>query len=235
MDVVRTRRTLCIAVAAGLLGATALAASSCSSKSGGTFSSGDDGPLAGDDGGGGTSSGGGSSSGGFGSSSGLNLGEGGMGTGMCKDGTYAGMYECSFNYSPGADGSVDDAGFNDAGFIITGNISFQLSQDQSSGENFLDMASGSFGGGCCAIIPGMPLFNLDAGLTGQLNCHSGMFTGMLNNGSYSGFGMNGTFSGPLTSLYGLDDAGTYSFIEGKWNLAVPGQGTCDGIWSAKLQ
>jgi hypothetical protein len=234
MDVVRTRRTLYIAVAAGLLGATALAASSCSSKSGGTFSSGDDGSVAGDDGGGGTSS----SGGGTGSSSGLNLGGsgGGTGNGICKDGTYSGTYECSFILDQSADGG-GDAGFDDAGFLITGNISFQLTQDPSSGESFVDKASGNFGGSCCG-----GLFTLDAGVSGQLNCNSGVFDGLLSNGGYYFLALpgatgpaNGSFSGPLDSKYGPDDAGTYSFLNGTWNLTVPGQGYCPGIWSAQLQ
>jgi hypothetical protein len=232
MDVVRSRRAQYIAAAAGLLALTALAASSCSSKgSGGSFSQGDDaGSGGGDDSGFGASSGGGGSSSGGGTSSGFSLGEGGSGV-TCKDGTYAGTYQCSFNYNPNADGgTTDDGGFNDAGFVISGDISFQLKQDQTSGENFLSMASGNFGGGCCAIIPGMPLFTLDAGVSGQLNCNSRMFTGTLSNGSYTGFGMTGTFAGPLTSEYDGK-----SFIMGKWNLTVPGQGTCDGIWSATLQ
>ncbi|MGH7439366.1 MAG: hypothetical protein ACRENE_27070 [Polyangiaceae bacterium] len=235
MNVVRTRRTLCIAVAAGLLGLTVVAASSCSSKSGGTFSSGDDGPGGGgqDGSSSGASGGGGGSSGGFGTSSGLNLssgggGSGGMGTGTCKDGTYAGLYQCSFNYNPGADGGAGcDGGFDDAGFVISGNISFQLAQDLSSGESFTDKASGGFGGTCCA-----GLFSLEAGVSGQLKCGSGVFTGTLSNGSYTGFFMTGSFSGPLDSQY---NGTTYSFVDGTWNLTVPGQGTCCGIWSANLQ
>lgn len=232
MVVVLSRRAKYIAAAAGLLAVTALGASSCSSKSGSpVFAGGDDGGGAGDDSGfGGGSSGGGSS--GTGSSSGFNLGDGGggggMGTGTCKDGTYSGTYQCSFNYDPNADGgTMSDAGFNDAGFVITGNISFQLMQDMSSGESFIDKAQGSFGGTCCA-----GLFSLDAGVSGQLNCNSGVFTGMLSNGSYSGFFMMGSFSGPLNSQY---NGNTFSFVDGTWNLTVPGQGTCVGIWSANLQ
>ncbi len=231
MDVVLSRRAKYIAAAAGLLALTALGASSCSSKSGSpVFAGGEEGGGAGSD----DSGSGASSSGGGGSSSGFNLGDGGgggMGTGTCKDGTYAGAYACSFVVGPDCS-DAGDAGFNDAGFVITGNISFQLTQDQSSGESFLDKASGDFGGGCCAIIPGMPTFSLDAGVSGQLNCNSGMFTGMLSNGSYTGFGMTGTFGGPLDSQYNGSNS---AFVDGKWQLTVPGQGCCTGIWSANLQ
>jgi hypothetical protein len=236
MDVVLSRRAKYIAAAAGLLALTALGASSCSSKSGSPVFGGTDdgGGSGGDDSGFGASSSGAGSSSGTGSSSGFNLGDagaGGMGNGTCKDGTYAGMYACSFVVGPDCS-DAGDAGFNDGGFVITGNISFQLAQDQSSGESFLDKASGSFGGGCCAIIPGMPTFSLDAGVSGQLNCNSGEFMGMLSNGSYTGFGMTGTFGGPLNSQY---NGANSAFVDGKWQLTVPGQGCCTGIWSANLQ
>lgn len=226
--------------AAGLLAVTALAASSCGSKSSGTgFTSDDGGGSTGDDGQASTSS----SSGGYGgssgnsasggSSSGLHLADAGggnssctSGTGTCMSGTYTGTYSCSFSYDPNADGGAADASYDDAGFDITGNISFQLNQAMGSGESFMDTASGTFGGTCCA-----GLFTISANFGGTLDCNSGQFTGNLTNGSYTGFFMMGTFGGPLGSCY---DGKTSSFVGGTWSLTVPNEGTCVGIWSASL-
>lgn len=223
--------------AAGFLAATAFAGASCSSKGGSTGFGSDDGGGPGDDAQGGTSSsssgssggGSGSSSGSTGSSSGLVLPDAGgppactTGTGSCMSGNYAGTYSCSFAYDPNADGGATDASYNDAGFDITGNISFQLNQDLASGESFIDMASGMFGGTCCA-----GLFTLNADLGGQLNCNNGTFTGTLTNGTYSGFFMKGSFGGPITACYD----GQSSSFSGKWSLTVPNEGTCVGIWTA---
>ncbi len=222
--------------AAGLLAACTLAGTSCSSKSSG-FGTDDGGPTGDDAQGSTSSSGGGGGSSGVGSggsSSGLNLGDGSgnggagsctTGTGSCMSGTYAGTYSCSFSYDPNADGGPSDASYDDAGFDITGNISFQLNQDLASGESFIDMASGTFGGTCCAN-----LFTLNATLGGQLNCNSGTFTGDLTNGTYTGFFMMGTFGGPITACYD----GRSSTFTGQWSLTVPSEGTCVGIWTASL-
>ncbi len=200
-------------------------ATACGSKGPTGFVAGaDDGGAAdgGDDG-----SGGGSSSGG-GTSSGLSLGDGsgssgaGLGTGTCKDGTYSGTFQCSFQFNSdgGAAGAAADAG----GLMITGTISFQLMQQTGTGETFMDTASGSFSGTAATF------FAISATVGGTLNCNTGVFTGTLSNGMYSGFlFLNGTFSGPLTSDY---NGTTFSFVNGMWNLTVPGQGSCPGTWTA---
>jgi hypothetical protein len=216
-------------LAAGFAAVLSLSAAACSTKSSGGFSSDDASGGSGDDGasGGGSSS---SSSGGSGggSSSGLNLNDagnaGGMGNGTCKDGMYAGTYECSFNFS--ADGGPVDTegGFNDAGFVVTGPLSFSLTQNTGSGESFIDTASGNFGGTCC-----LNLFTISSTLNGSLNCNTGTFTGTLTDGGYTGLGMMGTFSGPLGSQYNGTNA---AFVDGTWSLDVPGAGTCVGDWNA---
>jgi hypothetical protein len=201
----------------------------CSSKSSAGFSPGGDDSgvdAAGDDGAGG----GGSSSGGSGgSSSGFSLGEGGassggLGTGTCQDGLYTGTYQCSFDFSPDG-GAVDtEGGFNDAGFVVSGPLSFTLMQSGTSGESFIDTASGTFGGTCC-----LGLFTITSNLSGMLNCNTGTFSGALSDGGYTGLGMMGAFSGPLSSGY---DGTNFTFVDGTWALNVPMYGTCVGIWTA---
>lgn len=223
-------RNAVLACAALLFSAT-LSATACSSKSSTSFGStnGDDGGngVGTDDGG---SSSGGSSNGG--SSGGINLGDArgsssGLGTGTCKDGTYTGMYTCTFNFNDGGPaGAAGDAG----GLVITGNLSFQLLHDMSSGESFIDTASGMFGGTCC-----LGAFSIASTLGGTLNCNSGTFSGTLTNGTYMGTGiwalffMNGTFNGPLTADY---NGSTFAFENGTWDLKVPGIGDCPGTWTA---
>jgi hypothetical protein len=217
------------ALGAGLAALVAVCASACSSKSPGGFSSGDDagGEAGGDDG---SSYGGSSSGSGGGSSGGLVLSDasngGGLGTGTCKNGMYSGMFMCAFAYDPNAEGgtSIPDAGFDGGGFVITGTISFQLMQDTASGESFIDTASGMLGGNCC-----LDLFSLQANVGGQLNCNSGAFNGSLAQGTYTGFGMTGSFSGPVIADY---DGKNSAFVNGQWDLTIPGQGTCVGIWTA---
>jgi hypothetical protein len=63
----------------------------------------------------------------------------------------------------------------------------------------------------------------------MLNCNTGSFDGMLSNGMYTGFFMTGQFSGPLGADY---NGTTFSFVNGTWNLAVPGAGNCIGTWGA---
>jgi len=150
---------------------------------------------------------------------------GGMGTGVCKDGVYSGTFQCTFVFNPDAGdaggGSVSaDAG----GLMITGNISFKLTQAMGNGESFIDTASGSFMGTAATF------FAISADVGGMLNCNTGVFTGTLSNGMYSGFlFLNGTFSGPLNSQY---NGTTFSFVDGTWLLTVPGEGACPGTWSA---
>jgi hypothetical protein len=201
-----------------------LAASpACSSKSPTQFASaGDDGGTAdgGDDGSGNSSGGGGTSSGGLSLEGGGS--SGGMGTGTCKDGTYTGTFQCTFVFG---DGGAPDAGADAGGLVVTGTISFHLMQQTGTGETFMDTASGMFSGDCC-----MKLFTISANVGGTLNCNSGTFKGDLTGGMYSGFiFIAGTFMGPLTADY---NGTTASFVNGAWNLTVPGQGTCPGTWTA---
>jgi hypothetical protein len=208
---------------AALLLSMPLSNAACSSKSSTSFGSMND-----DGGGGGGTDDGGSGGSSGGSSSGvINLGDGspgsssGLGTGTCKDGTYTGMYTCDFQFS---EGGTSSGGADGGGLTITGNISFQLMHDQSSGESFISTASGTFGGTCC-----LNLFSITSTLGGTLNCNSGTFTGMLSNGMWMGFFQSGPFSGPLMADY---NGNTSTFENGTWNLTVPGAGNCPGTWTA---
>jgi hypothetical protein len=147
---------------------------------------------------------------------------GGMGTGTCKNGTYSGTFQCTFMFDPdgGAASLASDAG----GLMITGNISFNLAQATGNGESFMDTASGSFMG------TAVTFFAISADVGGTLNCNTGVFSGSLTNGMYSGFiFLNGSFSGPLGSQY---NGTTFSFVNGTWLLSVPGEGSCPGTWTA---
>ena len=204
----------------------------CGSKSSG-FAPGDD--AGGDDAGkvGSTSSSGGSSSGlSSGGSSGSSSGgfsqgdSGGMGTGVCRTGTYSGPFSCGFYLDP--DSGVTppvDGGAADGGLAqITGTLSFALTQSLS-GELGQDTASGTFAISAGLFISGM------ATLGGTLDCGTGTFSGALTGGTYSVFFglLTGTFNGPLTSDY---NGTTFSFVNGVWSLTVPGEGYCQGEWSA---
>jgi len=184
--------------------------------------------------GGGTDSGEDAASSGSGSSSSggiLSLGDtgtsssGGMGTGVCKNGTYSGTFQCTFVFDPDAgDGGGGTVSADAGGLMITGNISFNLTQMTGSGESFMSTASGSFSGTAAAF------FSIMADVGGSLDCNSGVFNGTLTNGKYSGFiFINGTFSGPLDSQY---NGTTFSFVNGSWLLTVPGEGSCPGTWTA---
>lgn len=220
---------------AALLGAVG-SPMACSSKSSG-FDSNDDGGEAGSSGASsgssgasssGTSSGG--SSGSSGSSSGSfasqNDGAVGMGTGICKTGTYSGPFSCGFYFdmdagtTPPVDGGSADGGL----FEITGSLSFSLKQSMS-GELGQDVASGTFAISSGLFISGM------ATLGGTLDCSTGAFTGALSDGTYNVFfGLfTGSFDGPLTSEY---NGTTFSFVNGTWSLTVPGEGYCQGQWNA---
>jgi hypothetical protein len=160
----------------------------------------------------------------------FNLGDtgsssGGMGTGTCKNGTYSGTFQCTFVFNPDAgDAGGGTVSADAGGLMITGNISFNLTQNTGSGESFTSTASGSFSGTAAAF------FNIMADVGGTLNCNSGVFQGSLTNGMYSGFlFINGTFSGPLDSQY---NGTTFSFVDGTWLLTVPGEGSCPGTWTA---
>jgi len=148
---------------------------------------------------------------------------GGMGTGNCKDGTYSGTFQCTFMFDPDA-GAGSTASADAGGLMITGTLSFNLTQMTVNGESFIDTASGSFSGTAATF------FAISADVGGTLNCNSGVFNGTLTKGTYSGFlFINGTFSGPLNSQY---NGTTFSFVDGSWQLTVPGEGTCPGTWSA---
>jgi len=163
----------------------------------------------------------------------LNLGDtgtsiSGMGTGVCKDGTYSGTFMCTFIFDP--DAGADDAGEVSAdagGLPITGTISFQLTQNTGSGESFIDTASGTVNGTAATF------FTIMGNLGGTLNCNSGVFVGNLSNGAFMDDGpvklISGTFGGPLSSQY---NGTTFSFVDGQWLLTVPGEGRCKGTWSA---
>jgi hypothetical protein len=148
---------------------------------------------------------------------------GGMGTGNCKDGTYSGTFQCTFVFNPDA-GAGSTASADAGGLMITGTISFNLTQMTGNGESFIDTASGSFSGTAATF------FAISADVGGTLNCNSGVFKGNLTNGMYSGFlFINGTFSGPLDSQY---NGTTFTFVDGSWLLTVPGEGSCPGTWTA---
>jgi hypothetical protein len=212
----------------GALTASTLDAAGCSGRSPGAFAQSlqDGGEESGDDTGGTGDKAGFSS----GSSSGFNLGDtgtssGGMGTGMCKNGAYAGTFQCTFVFDADAgDASASTVSADAGGLMVTGNISFQLTQMVGNGESFIDTASGSFSG------TALTFFAIMADVGGTLNCNTGVFTGNLSNGTYSGFlFLNGTFSGPLDSQY---NGTTFSFVDGSWVLTVPGEGSCPGTWTA---
>jgi len=173
---------------------------------------------------GGSSSGGGSAGG---SSGGFTQGDsGGMGTGTCQTGTYSGPFSCGFYFDQDSGTTAPvDGGAPDGGLVqITGSLSFELAQSMS-GELGQDTASGTF-----AITAGL-LISGSATLGGTLDCASGSFTGALSGGRYSVFFglITGTFDGPLTSDY---NGKTFSFVNGGWSLTVPGEGYCQGQWSA---
>jgi hypothetical protein len=215
---------LALAAPAALLLPLLLASSGCSSKGHTQFgSTGDDGGAeGGDDGSPGSSGGSGSSSGGISLGDGGTSGGGGMGTGTCKDGTYSGTFQCTFVFG---DGGTSGGGADSGTLAVTGTISFHLMQNAASGESFMSTASGMFSGDCCN-----KLFTIGATVGGTLNCNSGTFNGSLTDGGYSGFiFLTGSFSGPLTADY---NGMTFSFVNGVWNLTVPGQGTCPGTWTA---
>jgi hypothetical protein len=217
-----------------LLGAGIVAAA-CGSNSSGNFGNQPGG--GGDDGGDtsssssgsgatGSGSGGGSSSSAFGISSG-----GGMGNGTCKTGEYAGTFTCEFFLG---DGGVDAAA--DSGLLsISGTLSFALTQNQTAGVGEgtgTDVAMGTFAANTGGFIAAT------ADLNGTLNCAQGIFTGSLTNGDYglatssSGMPLSGpgnTFMGPFNSDY---DGTTAAFVMGTWSMAIAGEGTCAGSWTA---
>lgn len=141
--------------------------------------------------------------------------------GTCKSGTYAGTFQCTFAFASDAGVITSDAG--DAGsLMITGNVSFRLTQVADGGPSFT--SSGTFSGAAGTF------FEISAVVGGTLDCDTGAFQGSLTNGMYSGFlFLNRTFSSPLDSEY---NAATFSFVDGTWLLTVPGEGTCPGTWTA---
>jgi hypothetical protein len=145
----------------------------------------------------------------------------GSDAGTCKSGTYAGTFQCTFAFASDAGVATSDAG--DAGsLMITGNVSFRLTQAADGGPSFT--SSGTFSGGAGTF------FEISAVVDGTLDCDTGVFQGSLTNGMYSGFlFLNGTFSSPLYSQY---NATTSSFVDGTWLLSVPREGTCPGTWTA---
>jgi hypothetical protein len=199
----------------------------CSSKSSALV--GDDSSDGGEEG---STSSSGSSSGSSGSSSSggfMQTDSGGMGTGVCKTGTYSGPFSCGFYFNQDAgtaapvDGGAADGGLGQ----IMGNLSFVLTQSQS-GELNQGLASGTFAISAGFFVTGMST------LSGTLDCNSGTFNGMLAGGTYSVFfGLfSGTFDGPLTSEY---NGKTASFVNGGWSLTIPGEGYCQGQWNANYQ
>jgi len=216
-----------------LLGAAAVAAA-CGSSSSGNFNGQ---PAGGDDAGdtASSSSGGattGSSSGGIGTSSFSVSSGGGMGNGTCKTGEYAGTFTCEFFLGDG--GGADAAA--DSGLLsIAGTLSFALTQNQTAGVGEgtgTDIAMGTFAANTGGFIAAT------ADLNGMLNCSQGIFTGSLTNGDYglatssSGMPLSGpgnTFMGPFNSNY---DGTTATFVGGTWSMAIAGEGTCSGSWTA---
>jgi hypothetical protein len=150
----------------------------------------------------------------------------GLGTGTCMTGTYSGPFSCGFYLDPDSGTTPPvDGGAADGGLLqVTGNLSFVLTQSMS-GELGRDTASGTFVINAGLFISGM------ATLGGTLDCSTGNFTGALTNGTYNVFFglLTGTFDGPLTSEY---NGNTLSFVNGAWSLTVPGEGYCQGQWSA---
>jgi hypothetical protein len=211
---------------AALVGAACLPLA-CGSKSSnlGQVDAGGDDATAGS-----TSSSGGVSSGGSSGSTGEfthpDSAGGGMGTGVCQTGMYSGSFSCGFYQDPDAGTTAPmDGGSAEGGILqIMGTLSFLLTQS-TSGELGQDMASGTFVIGAGFFVSGM------ATLAGTLDCASGLFTGMLANGTYSVFFglLTGTFDGPLTSDY---NGKTFSFVDGVWSLTIPGEGYCQGQWNA---
>jgi hypothetical protein len=212
----------------GPLSALALAVG-CSGRGGNTFggpSTGAD-PDAGaaDASAGPDGSGASNDAGGAGSSSGGSLfGDGsspasqcsGLGTGTCKDGTYKGNFSCMFEPDGGA-AAADSSAFPP----VAGTLTLKLTK--SSTDEFVDVASGTFTASSDGI-------NANATIGGTLDCNSGVFTGQLTNGTYSGwFVINGTFQGPLRACY---DGSNASFVDGSWVMTIAGAGTCPGGWSA---
>jgi hypothetical protein len=172
----------------------------------------------------------GSSSGSAGGSSGAFASQGdgaaGMGNGVCKTGTYSGPFSCGFYFDQDAGTTAPvDGGAVDGGLLqITGTLSFLLTQSMS-GELGQDVASGTF-----AISAGLSFISGMATLGGTLDCSTGVFTGALTGGTYNAFLIfTGTFDGPLTSEY---NGQTFSFVNGGWSLTIPGEGYCQGQWSA---
>jgi hypothetical protein len=217
-----------------LLGAGVVAAA-CGSSSSGNFN----GQTADGEEGGDTSSsssggivtgsggGGGSSSSAFSVSS----GGGGMGNGTCKTGEYAGTFTCEFFFGDGGQG---DAAADSGLLSVSGTLSFALMQNQSAGVGEgtgTDFAMGTFAANTGGFIAA------SADLNGMLNCSAGIFTGSLTNGDY---GLNGpggmplsgpgnTFQGPFNSDY---NGTTAKFVNGTWSMAIAGEGTCAGTWTA---
>jgi|SRR5579859_160304 len=140
----------------------------------------------------------------------------GLGTGACKDGTYTGNFSCLFEPDGGA-AAPDSSSFPQ----VAGTLSLKLTK--SATDEFVDVASGTFTASTNGI-------QAHATIGGTLDCNSGVFTGELTNGTYSGwFIINGTFQGPLRACY---DGSNASFVDGSWVMTVAGAGTCPGGWSA---
>lgn len=190
------------------------------------------GPLSGGDGSGSGSSGSGSSGDGTtsGSSGDFSSGSttmfqtgdsGGLGTGSCKTGYYAGSFTCGFIYDPDADGVSLDASGSSSPFQFGGTLGFNLTQS-ISGELGEDEANGSF-----TLQAGIT--TATAVLSGTLNCSTGQFSGALSGGMFNLLGFTGSFDGPLNSEY---DGTKAAFTDGAWGLALPTYGTCPGTWTA---
>lgn len=166
---------------------------------------------------------------------------------QCKAGYYVGNF--SGKYRPGAFGfgifpsgfEVDIAGGESFFDNSLPPLAFSLTAEEFGVGEF---SSFTVGGGCMqgiATAVAITQSPFVAKLTGDLDCRTGEFTGVLE-GYYTLIGIPGadfTFSGPLTAQFDLTEA---TLDDGAWSVEEPpaldgspaggGEGVWDAKWSA---
>jgi hypothetical protein len=168
---------------------------------------------------------------------------------LCKAGYYTGNF--MGKYRPGAFGfgifpsgfEVDIAGGKSFFDQSLPPLAFSLTEQlEGSGE----FKTFTVGGGCmqglatAVVVTQSPFV---AKLTGDLNCETGEFSGMLE-GYYTLIGIpyaDFSFSGPLTAQFNFDDS---SLEDGMWSVREPpaangdpaggGEGTWNAQWTADM-
>ncbi len=139
---------------------------------------------------------------------------------VCKEGAYEGMFACNYEMFP--EGGVPLGGL--VSVPAAGKI--KLSLRRSVLGEFYEVTQGEFSGDASGVVV------FQAQLSGELNCQSGAFTGMLSEGKAISLGvLEYDFGGPLAAHY---DHANAELVEGSWSLTVAQTaGACIGTWSAK--